>query len=137
MTEHMHTHARARAHTHTHTHTHPLVIRVHVLAILLYSKGLIWAHSWIRLIYKTYHYSYFPSAFEDTILLFSGICCADKELINNRIYLSQFWRLEVQGQGASIVMICWDPSSELQTADFSSHPDVVENPSPLLFLWGH
>ena len=92
-------HDWAHAHTRTcaraHTHTHPLVIRVHVLAILLYSEGLIWAHSWIRLIYKTCHYSYFPSAFEDTILLFSGICCADKELINNRIYLSQFWRLEV------------------------------------------
>ena len=47
-------------------------------------------------------------------------------LINNRIYLSPFWRLEAQDQGASIVWFWWVPSSGLHTVDFTSHGEEME-----------
>ena len=40
------------------------------------------------------------------------------------ISISQFWRLEVQDQGTSMVRLWQEPSSRLLTADFSLYPHL-------------
>ena len=51
------------------------------------------------------------------------------------MYHSQFWRLEVQGQGASVAGFRGEPYSGLQTADLSFAPSLDrERKTSLEFL---
>lgn len=47
--------------------------------------------------------------------------------LSTEMYFSQLWRVEVPGQGASMVEFQQEPSSQLQTDHFSSCPHVVGN----------
>ena len=42
------------------------------------------------------------------------------------MYCLQFWRLEAQDQDASMIVFCLEPSSSLQTSNFSLCPHTAE-----------
>lgn len=58
------------------------------------------------------------------VCLSSG--CYNKGLYTAEIYSSQFWRLEAWDQSSSTVECMWEPSSPLQTTDFSVYSPMSE-----------